>query len=107
MDRWRDHGRGTASPQRRADRHHGRDGRDAGREAQRAATAHARTERATAYRGRKPSFNRRQFDAAEALLASGAPIAQIAKLCGVSRQTVHRFKTDPAGCIAALDRWNL
>lgn len=81
---------------------------EASKEAQRAGIAHARASRpTTAYRGRKPSFNRSQFDAAQALLASDAPVAHIAKLCGVSRQTVHRFRTDPAACLAILERWGL
>lgn len=81
---------------------------EATREAQRAGIAHAKAKKgATAYRGRKPSFNRGQFDAAHTLLATGAPVARVVALCGVSRQTVHRFRSDPAGCLAALERWGL
>jgi len=75
---------------------------EASKETQRAGIAHAKEKKAaTAYRGRKPSFNRSQFDAAQALLASDAPVAHIAKLCGVNRQT------DPVACLAMLDRRRL
>lgn len=78
------------------------------KEAQRAGIAHAKAEKGRkAYRGRKPTFNRGQFEAARALIESNAPAAHVAALCNVSRQTVHRFKSDPANCLAALERWGL
>lgn len=81
---------------------------EATREAQRAGIAHAKAERgAEAYRGRKPSYNRPVFETARVALDTGATVAEVAKGFGLSRQTVHRFKNDPAGCLAALDRWGL
>ena len=81
---------------------------EATREAQRAGIAHAKAERpATAYRGRKPSYSRPAFELGRTMLASGATVAEIAKALGLSRQTVHRFKQDPEGCGAALDRWGM
>lgn len=78
------------------------------KEAQRAGIAHAKAEKGRkAYRGRKPTFSRGQFEAARALIESNAPAAHVAALCNVSRQTVHRFKADPANCLAALERWGL
>lgn len=80
---------------------------EASKAAQRAGIDHARAERKDAYRGRKPSFNRGQFEAGRVLIDGGATTMQVAAICGVSRGTVHRFRTDPAGCAAALRRWSM
>lgn len=81
---------------------------EATKAAQRAGIDHAKTVKAaTAYRGRKPSYNRWQFELAQGLIAQGTGTAAIAKTCEVSRGTVHRFRTDPAGCLVALERWGI
>lgn len=58
-----------------------------------------------AYRGRKPSFNRRQLGRVLDLLGHGEAPARIAREVGVSRQAVYRIKDDPAGAEQALLIW--
>jgi len=57
------------------------------------------------YLGRKPSFTRKQFEDVQNMLALGKGAAEIAKLSGVSRQTVYRIKQKPAKCEKALAVW--
>ncbi|MDQ7262130.1 recombinase family protein [Paracoccus sp. PS-1] len=81
---------------------------EATREAQRAGIAHAKATRGEqAYRGRKPSYSRAAFEAGRMSLDAGASVAATAAVLGLSRQTVHRFKTEPEKCRAALDRWGM
>lgn len=80
---------------------------EATKAAQRAGIAHAQaTKGQTAYRGRKPSYTRAQLTLGQALIAQGEKTAQIAAACNVSRGTVHRFRTEPEKCLAALEKWN-
>lgn len=72
--------------------------------AQRAGIEHARQD-ATRYRGRKPSFTRRQLATVRDMLAQGQGISTIAHETGLSRQTVYRIKDDPAGQECALAVW--
>jgi putative DNA-invertase from lambdoid prophage Rac len=80
---------------------------EATKEAQKAGIAHARAEEDHLYRGRKPQFSRRQFEAVRDLLAQEASITSIATTTGLSRQAVYRIKNDPAWAVSALERWNL
>lgn len=81
---------------------------EATKASQRVGIQHAMsTKAATAYRGRKPSYNRHQFDLAQCCIVQGAGTAEIAKAVGVSRGTAYRFRTDPDGCLAALERWGV
>jgi putative DNA-invertase from lambdoid prophage Rac len=57
------------------------------------------------YRGRKPSFTRGQFDTVRDLLGQSTGVGSIAKLTGLSRQTIHRIKDDPTAAEAALIGW--
>jgi putative DNA-invertase from lambdoid prophage Rac len=60
------------------------------------------------YRGRKPSYSRKQYEMARALLAQErVNVGAIADETGLSRQTVYRIKDDPAGAEAALAAWGL
>ncbi|MCK0197065.1 recombinase family protein [Ancylobacter sp. 6x-1] len=79
---------------------------EATKEAQKAGIAHAKaTEGASKYKGRKPSFTRDQFATVRDLLGQGTGISEIAKLTGLTRQTVYRIKDDPAGQAKALEAW--
>ncbi|MBJ3778895.1 recombinase family protein [Acuticoccus sp. 2012] len=73
------------------------------KEAQAAGIAAAR-ERGV-YRGRKPSFDREKLDKVVELLAAGTGPAEIARVAGVSRQTVYRIRDDPAAAERALRAW--
>jgi DNA invertase Pin-like site-specific DNA recombinase len=81
---------------------------EATREAQRAGIAHAKANGdARAYRGRKPSYSRRQFEDAQALLGQAKGVGEIARITGLTRQTVYRIKDDPASAEAALATWGI
>lgn len=79
---------------------------EATKEAQKAGIAYAKSaEGAMKYRGRKPSFTREQFAAVRDMLGQGAGVSDVAKLTGLTRQTVYRIKDDPAGQAKALEAW--
>ncbi|WP_173009213.1 recombinase family protein [Methylobacterium sp. P1-11] len=77
---------------------------EATKEAQRAGIDHAKA-REEAYRGRKPSFTRVQFDAVRDALGQGTGVSEIAASTGLSRQTVYRIRDNAADAEAALARW--
>jgi DNA invertase Pin-like site-specific DNA recombinase len=79
---------------------------EATKQAQRAGIEHAKAqEAARAYRGRKPSFSRKQFEDVRVLLASQAGVAEIARTTGLTRQTIYRIQEDPGAAQAALENW--
>jgi DNA invertase Pin-like site-specific DNA recombinase len=81
---------------------------EASKEAQRAGIAHAKANsEARAYRGRKPSYSRKQFESAQAMLGNSAGVGEIARSVGLTRQTVYRIKDDPASAEAALVTWGM
>lgn len=59
------------------------------------------------YRGKKPSFNREQYQQVVDMLLFGKGASEISKVTGLSRQTVLRIKMDGAGADAALERWGM
>src|SRR3954467_4597415 len=70
---------------------------EATKEAQRVGIAHARADaEAKAYKGRKPSYTRKQFEQARSLLGMDRGITEIADATGLSRQTIYRIKDEPA-----------
>ncbi|SHG50327.1 recombinase family protein [Bradyrhizobium erythrophlei] len=76
------------------------------KEAQRGGIALAKAKDGeTKYRGRKPSFTRAQFIAVRDMIAQSAGIGEIAKITGISRQTIYRIKNDPVAAEAALLNW--
>jgi len=77
---------------------------EATKEAQKAGIAHARNKE-NAYRGRKPSYTREQFENARDLIGKGVGVSEIAKVLGLTRQTVYRLKDDPATAEKALVAW--
>ncbi|WP_304618677.1 recombinase family protein [Paracoccus sediminilitoris] len=82
---------------------------EAMKEARRAGVAHAKAQpdAKQKFRGRKPSFDRRQFDRVTVMLAAGAGLSEIAQETGLSRAAVWRIKGDPAACEASLHLWGL
>ncbi|MEB8389378.1 recombinase family protein [Rhodobacteraceae bacterium KMM 6894] len=75
---------------------------------QRAGIDHARSTRGeTAYRGRKPSYGRDEFNFVSALLTGGNTASQISKVTGLSRQAVLRIRDNRPAAEAALVRWNI
>jgi DNA invertase Pin-like site-specific DNA recombinase len=77
---------------------------EATKEAQRAGIEHAKA-RDDAYRGRKPSFTRKQLDQVRDMLTTGTPISTIAKTAGLSRQAIYRLKDNPAWAEGVLATW--
>lgn len=56
------------------------------------------------YRGRKPSYSRRQFNTVKSHLEF-MNVTQVAEYCELSRQTVLRIRDNPVEAEAALARW--
>jgi putative DNA-invertase from lambdoid prophage Rac len=77
---------------------------EATKEAQRAGIAHARAE-GDGYRGRKPSFDRAKLQIVRDMLGNESPIATIATVTGLSRQSVYRIRDDAAWAEATLTAW--
>jgi putative DNA-invertase from lambdoid prophage Rac len=82
---------------------------EATKAAQRAGIDHKRSAAPQAYLGRKPSYTRRQLDRVlSALSSAGAPsLLTIARVEGLTKQTVYRIKADPMAAEAALVAWGL
>ena len=81
---------------------------EATKEAQRAGIAHAKANGdGRAYRGRKPSYSRKQFEDARTLLGKSNGVGDVARITGLTRQTVYRIKDDPASAEAALATWGI
>jgi putative DNA-invertase from lambdoid prophage Rac len=81
---------------------------EATKEAQRAGIAHVKANGdGRAYKGRKPSYSRKQFEDARALLGKSNGVAKVARVIGLTRQTVYRIKDDPVSAEAALASWGI
>jgi putative DNA-invertase from lambdoid prophage Rac len=81
---------------------------EATKEAQRAGIAHAKANGdARLYKGRKPSYSRKQFENAQAMLGKSSSVGEVARTTGLTRQTVYRLKDDPAAAEAALATWGM
>lgn len=74
------------------------------KEAQRAGIAAAKAD-PTRYRGKKPSYDFASLSLVQNMVAKGEGTSAIAKVTGLSRQTVLRIKADPVAAQAALERW--
>lgn len=79
---------------------------EATKEAQRAGIEHARAH-VGKFLGRKPVYNRAQFEQARAQLAQGVPAQRIAKTLGISRQTIMRMRDEPDKTVEILKTWGL
>lgn len=82
---------------------------EAMKEARRAGIAHAKAQPGAErkFRGRKPSYTRSQFEAAQRLLLNGTGLSDAARETDLSRAALWRIKTDPDACSAALAAWGL
>jgi DNA invertase Pin-like site-specific DNA recombinase len=80
---------------------------EATKEAQRAGILHAQAnDDGTKFRGRKPTFNWEAFGLVQQLLGQGLGVAEVAKITGLKRQTVHRIKREPGRQAVALAAWS-
>lgn len=80
---------------------------EAMKEAQKAGIEAAREGNPRAYRGRKPSYTRKQFDLVRGMLCTGAGTSEIASAATLTRQTVIRIRSDMVEAETALARWGL
>jgi putative DNA-invertase from lambdoid prophage Rac len=80
---------------------------EATKEAQKAGIQRAKAIEGKAYRGRKPSYSRAQYEAVSDLLKQEIAIRSVAQSTGLTRQTVYRISSDPAGAEKALAEWGL
>lgn len=78
---------------------------EATKEAQKAGIEYAKNN--GMFKGRKPSYNREQFQAVLAMLNNAETVQSIAKSTGLTRATVYRIQDDPAKASAALDAWKM
>lgn len=79
---------------------------EAAKEAQKAGieAAKAKPDR---YRGGKPSYDRTSFEDVQAQLAGGQNVSQVARLTGLTRQTVLRIRDKPLKCSGSCAGWTL
>lgn len=75
--------------------------------AQRAGIEHRKAAEDGGYRGRKPSFTRKQLADAIAGHEMGMGVSELAKETGLTRGTVYRLIEDPAKAEAILQGWGL
>ena len=59
------------------------------------------------YKGRKPSYSRKQYESAQAMLGKSASVGEVTRSTGRTHQTVYRIKDDQAGAEAALATWGV
>lgn len=76
------------------------------RESQRAGIAAAKI-KGDRYRGRKPSFNRNQFEAVLGMVGQGLGTTAISKATGLTRQSVIRIRDDLATAESVLMKWGM
>ncbi|MER8490238.1 recombinase family protein [Mesorhizobium australicum] len=79
---------------------------EATKEAQRVGIEAARAQE-DRYRGRKPSYSRATLRTVSEMLAQGEGASAIAKVSGLTRQTILRIKDDPISAERALAVWGL
>src|SRR3981189_1153474 len=81
---------------------------EATKEAQRAGIAHAKANGdALTYKGRKPSYSRKQLETAQAMLGKSTSVGEVARTTGLTRQTVYRIKDDAGGAEVARAPWGM
>ena len=56
------------------------------------------------YKGRKPSYSRKQYESAQAILGKSASVGEVGEVQGRTRQTVYRIKDDPAGIACQTEK---
>lgn len=78
---------------------------EATKEAQKAGIAAAKAGDGKAYLGRKPSYNRKQFNEVQDLLSKATSVSEIARITGLTRQTVLRIRDNSAAAIKSLAMW--
>ena len=75
------------------------------KEAQASGIAHAKSTKPEAYKGRKPSFSRQQFNLIMQKFEEGTGVNQIARELDMSKFSVSRITRDPDKAKESLLRW--
>lgn len=78
---------------------------EATKEAQKAGIAHAKGQEGK-YLGRKPSYDRKTFNAVLDALQGSATVSEIARTHNLSRQAVLRIRDNTEQVLAALAKWS-
>lgn len=78
---------------------------EATKEAQKAGIAAAKAGADKVYLGRKPSYDRKQFNGVQDMLSKGTNVSEIARMTGLTRQTVLRIRDNPSAAIKSLETW--
>lgn len=78
---------------------------EATKEAQKAGIAHAKASEGK-YLGRKPSYDRKTFEAVCEALRVSVSVSEVARMHNLSRQAVIRIKDNPEQAEAALAKWH-
>lgn len=78
---------------------------EATKEAQRAGIAAAKAGDGKVYLGRKPSYDRKQFNEVQDMLSNGTGVSEIARTMKLTRQTVLRIRDNPAAAVKTLEAW--
>ncbi|GAA0596521.1 recombinase family protein [Paenochrobactrum glaciei] len=78
---------------------------EATKEAQRAGIEAAK-DNPVKYKGKKPSYDRKTYQAVVDMLSKGDGATTISKITGLTRQTILRIKSDPTSAEAALSKWD-
>ena len=80
---------------------------EARKEVQRAGIAAAKAREPRKYRGRKPSYGAEEMTLVMDMLDKGAGASEIARVTGLTRQTVLRIKANPAYARRLLEIWGM
>lgn len=78
---------------------------EATKEAQMAGIAYAKEN--GAFKGRKPSYTRKQLEIVTAQLEANESIQSISKTTGLSRSAIYRIQENPAKAFSSLETWGL
>lgn len=79
---------------------------EATKEAQRSGIDYAKAN-SDRYKGRKPTYDRKQYQLVSDLLSQGTGTSAIAKHTGLTRQTVLRIRSAPEQAEASLASWGM
>ncbi|QEN86750.1 recombinase family protein [Labrys sp. KNU-23] len=79
---------------------------EATKEAQKAGIEHAKS-REDKYRGRKPTYDRKQYQTVQDMFAKGDGASAIAKATNLTRQTILRIRNAPDQAEATLAAWGM
>ena len=75
------------------------------KEAQAAGIAYAKAKNKLAYKGRKPTYTKKQVGQIMSMFDNGVGVNQIARDIGLNKFVVSRITRDPVGALEKLSKW--